>query len=113
GRPDQTVQPGDVLRFTYSTSEPKYFALMGRDAQSAVLFYPVSGHATKLPKAADAPLGFGIEVDAQPGAEHIYALFCTEPVALGPIVSTLDRTAKLDAPRSCVVRDLQLRKVVP
>jgi len=113
GLPDQVVKPGDVLRFTYSCSEPKYFALMGRDAQSAVLFYPVAGQATKLPKAADEPFGFGIEVDAQPGAEHIYALFCTEPVALSPIVSTLDRTAKLEAPHSCVVRELQLRKVVP
>lgn len=113
GAPDQVVQPGDVLRFTYTCTEPRYFALMGRDAHSAVLFYPVGSRATRLPKAADEPLGFGIEVDAQPGTENIYALFCAEPVALSPIVSTLDRTAKLEAPRDCVVRELRLRKVVP
>lgn len=113
GGPDQVVQPGDVLRFTYTCTEPRYFALIGRDAHSAVLFYPVGGQATKLPKAADEPLGFGIEVDAQPGTENIYALFCADPVALSPIVNTLDRTAKMEAPRSCVVRELKLRKVVP
>ena len=113
GRADDVVRPDDVLRFTYSSPEPTYFALMGRDEHSAMLFYPVANQAAALPKGTDVPLGFGVEIDAQPGQERIYALFCSEPVKLSPIVTALERTDELIAPAHCLVRELRLNKVVP
>ena len=113
GRPDQVVHPGDVLRFTYSSPAATYFALMGHDARHASLFYPNAEQAVALAKGADVALDFGVEIDAEPGDEHMYALFCSEAVALPPLIAALDKADALAPPQGCLVRELRLHKVIP
>jgi hypothetical protein len=113
GRPDHVVHPGDVLRFTYSSPAATYFALLGRDARHASLFYPDAKQAIALAKGAEVPLDFGVEIDAVPGDEHMYALFCSEAVALPPLLAALDKADTLAPPGGCSVRELQLRKAIP
>ena len=113
GRPDQVVHPGDVLRFTYSSPAATYFALLGRDDRRASLFYPNANKAIALAKGADVALDFGVEIDAEPGEERMYALFCSEPVELLPLVAALDKADALATPQGCLVRELRLRKVIP
>lgn len=112
GRPDQVVHPRDVLRFTYSSPEPTHFALLGRDDRHASLFYPRGNETIALEKGTDVALDFGVEIDGEPGQERIFALFCSKPAALSPLLAALEQSVTLPA-TDCVVRELRLRKAVP
>jgi hypothetical protein len=84
GRDQQPIRAGDVLRFTYSTPQPAYFALFGRDGQAVTTLYPVQAQALRVNAGSEVPLDFGLTLDAEPSAPAIHALFCREPFATEP-----------------------------
>jgi hypothetical protein len=86
GRDQQTLRAGDVLRYTYSTPQPAYFALFGRDGngKAATALFPVGAQASRVNAGVEVPLDFGLTLDAEPSAPTIHALFCREPFAIEP-----------------------------
>jgi len=105
-----TVQPGDALRFTYSSEAAVHLALLGLDARAAAVYFPSADRATRVAAGRDVALDFSIELDEQLGEEHIHALFCSEPVALEPVRAALSSTRTLDAPPGCTAQRIVLHK---
>jgi len=92
GRDQHPIRAGDVLRFTYSTPQPSYFALFGRDGQDVSTLFPAQGQALRLNAGVEVPLDFGLTLDAESSAPAIYALFCRAPFASEPERRRLTRT---------------------
>jgi hypothetical protein len=107
-----TVVPGDHVRFTYSSDEPVHFALLDRDAVRATTYFPLGAETERVAAGHDVALDFSIKLDAQPGSEQIYGLFCEQPAQLEPLRAALQATGRLAAPPHCRVDVLTLEKKV-
>lgn len=108
-----TVQPGDALRFTYTSDLPVHLALLGLDARSASVYFPSGARAVRMAAGRDVALEFSVVLDDQLGEEQIHALFCSEPVELEPLRATLARTRALNTPASCIAQRIVLHKALP
>ncbi len=106
----QSVQPGDLLRFTYSTDAPRYLALLDRDARGASTFYPASTQAVRVAQGANVALAFSVELDTSLGPERIYAVFCSEAFVVEPLRAALANTDSLPAPPGCQIDVITLNK---
>ena len=113
GASGDTVYPGDLLRFTYSSDVPTYLALLGRDERDASVYFPASGDASRVTAGSDQPLDFSLELDAQLGSERLYAVACPAAFALAPLRETLLRAGELPVPPGCRVERIALRKEAP
>jgi hypothetical protein len=108
-----TVQPGDALRFTYTSEQDVHLALLGLDARTASVYFPSGQRAAPVAAGRDVALDFSIELDAQLGEEQIHALFCSEPVELEPLRAQLASARQLRAPASCTAQRIVLHKAAP
>jgi anti-sigma factor RsiW len=108
-----TVQPGDALRFTYTSDAPVHLALLGLDARSASVYFPSGARAVRMAAGRDVALEFSVVLDDQLGEEHIHALFCSEPVELDPLRAQLQSTRALNLPASCTAQRIVLHKALP
>ena len=104
------VQPGDRLRFVYSSSSPTYFALLHRDERSATVYYPLAAHGEWVSAGRDVALDFSIELDDLPGVEQLNGVFCTKPVLLEPLRAELAKSGSLPKLPDCTVDVLELSK---
>ena len=112
------VHPGERMGFRVHLRRAGYLAIFGRDDQGAS--YPCYPLAEGAPVAAnleavalarsDAPLTLPVAMrfDDILGDEHITAVFCEGPFALGTAPITM--AAEL-AQRGCQVREVMLHKV--
>ena len=107
---DDTVYPGDQLRFVYTTAQAYEFAVLQRDAHHASIDYPMGTQTARVAAGRDAALDFAIALDDAPGDEQLFGLFCTQPVHLPPLVAALEVTGRLDAPAHCQVDVIRLLK---
>jgi hypothetical protein len=105
-----SVQVGDYLRFTYTSDVPLYFALLNRDAHSAVKYYPVGDQTVRVRAGRDVPLDFSIELDDQKGPERVHALFCDRPQRLEPLRVALQASGHVPALADCRIDVLTLVK---
>jgi hypothetical protein len=88
--PGETVAPGDTVRFTYSTPERRYLAILSVDgAGVASIYFPDGPEAVAVEPAEDAPLPLGTQLDGVLGEEQVVGLFCDAPRALEPIRQAL------------------------
>jgi len=110
GRSGSEVYPHDVLRFTYSSSEDVHLAIFGRDARGAMQYFPSQATSLALPAGMDVPLDFGLELDAEPGAERIYALFCPHAFDAQAVRLQLEAADAPSVPQACSLRVLHLQK---
>lgn len=110
GASGDEVYPGDQLRFTYSMDAPAYLALLGRDARSASVYFPVAGDAAKVAAGSDAPLDFSLELDAQLGDELLFAVACPNAFALAPLQAQLQASRELALSPGCHVERIALHK---
>ena len=111
GDRDTTLQPGDLIRFTYSSREPRYLALFGWDSQNASVYFPAnSEHAERVQSQMDVGLDFSVELDAAPNDEQVHALFCKSSYELRPLVVALQDTGQLPVPPDCQKLNVTLRK---
>jgi len=113
GQRHDVVSAGDRLQFLYSLAEVRHFALLGRDGSGEVsVYHPASGSTTAPAAAGSAvQLPQSIELDATPGPERIYGLFCREPASLAELRRAL--IASPEAPRfpeACQVETIVLDK---
>jgi anti-sigma factor RsiW len=113
GQSGQAVQPGDLLRFTYSSDRPRYLALFNRDRHGASVYYPAGASAAQVAPGSGIALGFSVELDDSLGSERIYAVFCPEPFALEPLRAELARAAALQAPAGCGLDVTEIVKEAP
>jgi hypothetical protein len=108
-----TVEPGDALRFTYSSEKAVHLALLGWDGRAASVYFPRGAHALLMEAGRDVALDFSIELDDQLGEEHLHALFCSAAVQLEPLRARLASTRALDVPSNCMVQRIVLHKASP
>jgi hypothetical protein len=115
GQRDAEVRPGDRIQLLYSSPRPGHLAVLGRDGSGATaIYYPAGGAPEPVPAGQRVPLSHSIALDAVPGQERLYVLFCTAPVALEPLRARLagDGTPG-EPPPGCELRLLVLDKVIP
>jgi hypothetical protein len=107
------LEPGDLVRFTYSSEHACYLALFGQDARATQVYFPNGARAAFVRGGAAVPLDFSVELDTTPGEEHVHALFCDSSIELAPLRAALAETGRLAAPEGCKVQTLSLRKAGP
>lgn len=110
GRADERFQPGDSLRFLYSSEAARYFAMFNLDAQAATVYFPAGADGVKLPAGNDVPLEFSVELDEQLGREQVYALFCETPFKVEPLRAALLRDKRLTVGAGCNADVITLHK---
>lgn len=110
GQSGARVRPGDRVRFTYSSSRPRYFGLLNLDARRASVYYPSGGEAARVAAGSAIPLDFSVELDDTLGSERVFGVFCDAPFALEPLRRALDDKGGLQAPAGCAVDVVELRK---
>lgn len=110
GGPDESVQPGDQLRFVYSSSRDRYLAILSLDsAGKTSIYFPAGERAERIVAGSGRPLPNAVELDDVLGTERIVALFCDTPVRLAPLTDSFAK-GELSAPSGCVSSELRLRK---
>jgi Putative zinc-finger len=111
GHENETVYPGDQLRFVLSTSAPSHVAILSRDGAGAVSVYHSTGQTSaRFDALRDYALESSVELDDTLGKETVYALFCAEPFELSPLLRELEHGAELPTLAGCTVDTLHLTK---
>ena len=111
GRDGAHVQPGDLLRFTYTSQEPRHLAVLSRDgAGVASVYFPERATTRELPAGKAQALPDAIELDATLGEETLLALFCSGQLDLEPLRKQLEQASPFTAPAGCQVQRLTLVK---
>jgi len=88
--PGESVQPGDVVRFVYSSQKPRSLAILSLDgAGMASVYFPEGPETLNVPAAEEAPLPLGTRLDDVLGEEEVVALFCERPRAVEPVRQAL------------------------
>ena len=106
-----TVHPGDLLRFSVTTLEPRHVAILSRDGRGVVSeCYPGDGRSRGLAVSRDELLDSSVELDDTLGDEKIVAVFCDEPFEVGPLAARLGRGGALAVSESCSLDSLDIRK---
>lgn len=99
--PEEPLRPGDALRFTVSTHEPVFVAILGLDAQGQLnVYHPDAERLSALEPGAEQPLPAAFVLDAAPGDERLYGVFCRSAL---PVAALRDAVAR--APDAPVVPD--------
>jgi hypothetical protein len=96
GRPEQSLRPGDGVRFTILARAPVFGAVIGLDASGqAIVYYPEADELAWI-EAGNQLLPAVIELDARPGDERLYAVFCESAVPIASVTEAIERSP--DAP---------------
>jgi hypothetical protein len=105
-----TVAAGDTLQMTITLRERRFVALLGIDAtRVARVYFPDGDHAAAVEPGSDVVLPSSIRLDATPGREDFVALFCDEPIALGPVRAALS-VDPAAVPAGCTGEQLHVNK---
>jgi hypothetical protein len=114
GRPRERVFPGDQIRFAFDGDalRGRRVAVLGRDAGGKVsVYFPDGGaQATALPASADGLIPYSVRLDETLGPETLYALYCLDAVALGPLQVALAGGTPPAWPAACQIETLLLDK---
>jgi hypothetical protein len=105
-----TVEAGDLLRFTYSSDAPTYFALLSWDSQTATKYFPAGDVTVRVPAGHEVALDFSVELDGAPGAERVHALFCDQPQPVEPLRALLQARGQIPPLPHCSIDVLTLTK---
>jgi hypothetical protein len=111
GENGQVTHPGDQLRFTVTTNEPRYLAILSRDGRGKVSeYYPGDGHGRAFGVSRNEALESSVELDEVLGHEEVWGVFCEGPFETKRLLETLERREKLQLPETCSVDRLELEK---
>ena len=111
GGSEQTLRPGDRVRFVLSLPAPRYVAVLSRDGAGVVSsYFPPGSKGRRLQAGRDVPLPGSIELDDVLGREEIWGVFCEGPFELEPHLAKLRAGRKLSAPRGCSLLTLHWQK---
>jgi hypothetical protein len=110
----QRVFAGDQLRFAVTSEKPQQLAILGRDSTGAAFVYhSTSGRSVAVDAGRDVALGTSIELDAAPGTEQIWGVFCDQPFEVAPLRATLAALGTVQSPSGCTIDRLTLEKGAP
>lgn len=88
--PGEAVEPGDSVRFSYSSRSSTFLAILSVDgAGVASVYFPEGRETASVPAAEDALLPLATRLDGVLGQERAVAAFCQQPHALGPLREAL------------------------
>jgi hypothetical protein len=114
GAADESLQPGDALRFVYTTPTPSYLAILSLDgAGHASVYSPDPASAVRVEPAVERPLEGSVVLDATLGEETLYGVFCKTAYAIAPLRASLEATRTLHALDGCEVDTLTIHKQAP
>ena len=115
GQPEQRLRAGDAVRFTVSSSEVRFVAVVGLDGSGRVSVYHSDGdRLSRVEPGRDRPLSTAIELDAPPDGERLYGVFCSSPVPLAQVTAAVERAPDSPAlPPDCTVVRSTLGKEAP
>jgi Putative zinc-finger len=113
--PGEVVAPGDAVRFSYSSAEPRSLAILSVDgAGVASVYFPDGPETVRVPAAEDTPLPLATQLDGVLGEERVVALFCQKPRALEPVRRALQTSgAALPEVPGCVLATFRFTKRAP
>jgi hypothetical protein len=113
GADGEHVQPGDRIEFRYTSARDAFLAIVSIDAaRKASVYYAESDRAAEIPAASRAVLDRSTLLDDTLGQELVYALACSRPIPLAPVLQALERAP--DQPPTvagCSVERITLLKV--
>lgn len=114
GRPEQGLRPGDGVRFTIVAREPVFVAVLGLDASGkSSVYHPEAGALARV-EAGSHPLPAAIELDAAPGDERVYAVFCVSAVPIARVTEAVELSPDAPAlPPGCSSERHTLRRESP
>jgi hypothetical protein len=110
GASGQRVQPGDLLRFTYTADRALHLALLDRDRRGASVFFPSVGPGARVSPGSDVALDFSIALDGELGPERIVGVFCPDPFEVEPLRAALAADRALPTAADCTLSEIQLQK---
>jgi hypothetical protein len=112
GGPDERVEPGDALRFVFSTNDARYLAVLSVDgARRASTYYPVEGAPVLQPSGLGFALPASTVLDDTLGRETIYGVACVGPFDVESLRRGLERApARPPQPDGCDVDAIVVRK---
>jgi hypothetical protein len=113
GGAGEQLQPGDAIRFKYSSAEAQYLAILSVDgAARASVYYSNGERAAPIQPGRDVLLPQSTVLDDTLGAERIHAVFCSEAILVEPLRAALEANpaAPPIAP-GCDVDTLTVEKV--
>ena len=115
GRPWESLRAGDSVRFTISTREPVYVAILALDAAGRLsMYYPDGEQLSKIDVGRDQLLPAAIELDAAGDVEHLYAVFGLNAVAVSSVRDAIERSPDAPAlPSGCSMDRSTLNEAVP
>jgi uncharacterized protein DUF4384/putative zinc finger protein len=115
GRPEQRLRAGDALRFTVSAREPVYVAVLGLDATGRLsVYHPDRDRLERVEAGEQAALPGAIELDAAPGRELLYGIFCANAAPLSDVTSAVERSPESPVlPAGCSFERWALTKESP
>jgi hypothetical protein len=91
------ARPGDALRFTVSAREPVFVAIFGLDSLGRLsVYHPDTEQLAEVGPGKDQPLPTAIALDATPGDERLYGVFCRGSRPLSELRRAIERAP--DAP---------------
>ena len=108
GSDGERVQPGDQLRFTYSSARSLYLTILSIDAAGqASEYHP----RTRVAPGRSLALESSVELDATLGPERVYGVFCQDPVATAELLTALEKaSSERTGPKGCTVDVVNLIK---
>lgn len=98
-----SAQAKDLLRFVYSSDQPRYLALLDLDATTATAYFPTSGQAQHIAAGTDVALDFSVELDGSAGEERLHGIFCPTAFDIEPVRAKLQATRALPVLPGCTV----------
>ncbi len=103
---NERVEPGDALRFVFSTREARYLAVLSVDgARHASTYYPVAGAPARGAAGVEVPLPVSTALDDTLGPETIYGIACPTPFDVEGLRGALEGAP--DQPPELVGCDVQ------
>src|SRR5690606_9245521 len=100
--------------FVYSSTRPRYLAVLSMDAaRHASVYFPDGPAAVEVAAGVDVALPSSILLDDVVGRETIYGVFCGGPFELEPLRRARESGGAIRAPEGCVVDELSFAKERP
>jgi len=95
--PEESLRAGDALRFTVSARERVFVAIFGLDSAGRLsAYHPDTDELSAVQPGRDQPLPTAIALDATPGDERLYGVFCRSSRSLSELQHAIERAP--DAP---------------
>ena len=90
--PEESLRAGDALRFTVSARERVFVAIFGLDSAGRLsVYHPDTDELSQVDPGKDQPLPTAIALDATPGDERLYGVFCRSSCSVSELRHAIER----------------------